>query len=137
VPERAISGTPLLAHPLTEGREESRILNAGFDRVGRDDTRPSQVSQEQVCAVDHVHSVAVAVAWASAAAQVTLETFERLLAQTANTQAFSLGPIDEVLCRSDVSAGRDLGVAASGQLVRETFEAGPGRTITKFVNSRR
>jgi hypothetical protein len=136
VPERAITGTPLLAHPLTEGCEESRILNAGFDRVGRDDARPSQVSQEQVCAVDQVPTVTVAVAWASAAAQVTLETLERLLAQPANSQACSLGPIDEMLCRSDVSAGRDLGVAASRQLVGETFEEGPCRTTTKFVNPR-
>ena len=53
VAEGHITGTPLLAHPLTEGRQQSGIVNRGFDRGQGDDPGISQVGQEQARTMDY------------------------------------------------------------------------------------
>jgi hypothetical protein len=135
--EGPITRAALLAHPPTECRQENRLVNGDFAHSGRDDASLPQMSQEQACALEHVQAVSVAIARASASTKVAVETRERLLGQTANRFPPSLCPIDEVFRRSDVSAGRDLCVARSGQLVCKPFKQPPGRASTKFANPHR
>jgi hypothetical protein len=66
--EGHITGTPLLVHPLTEGRQQSGIVNRGLDRGQGDDLGISQVGQEQARTMDHFQLLRMAVVcvWAEA-----------------------------------------------------------------------
>jgi hypothetical protein len=124
----------LLPHPLTEGHQESWVANGLLDTGEADDPRLVQVAEEHVGAMEHVQSVRMAVAWAPASRQVTTEALKRLPGQRANGRAVALRPTDEVLRRSEVSAGRDLGKARFGQGVRKSLKQRTGGTISQGVN---
>ena len=60
--EGHITGTPLLVHPLTEGRQQSGIVSWGLDRGQGDDPSILQVGQEQA----RTTLIRVAIVWAAA-----------------------------------------------------------------------
>ena len=62
--EGHITGTPLLAHPLTEDRQKSGLLNRWLNRWQGDDPGISQVGQEQARTTDHFQPCCRAVVWA-------------------------------------------------------------------------
>ena len=69
--------------------------------------------------------------------EMAVETRQRRLVQIREQQSVPIGPEHEVLCRSDVSAGRELGVARVEQRVCKPCEVRTGRAGTQFVNSQR
>jgi hypothetical protein len=92
------------------------------------------MSQEHARAVEHVQSVRMAVAWTSASTQVAIEALKRTFGQIAQRKALSISPVDEVLGRSDMPAGRDLRVASLRQRLRESLKERAGRPGTKRLN---
>jgi len=108
--EGHIADTPLLVHPLTEGRQQSGIVNRGLDRFPGDDPAISQVGQEQARTTDQAPVIRVAVVWAVASTQVAVESRQRLFVQLTHRDAVPMGPIEEVFRRSKVSAGNPPGV---------------------------
>src|SRR5713101_3998232 len=80
-------------------------------------------------------SVRVTLMWASASTEVAAELCERLLVHLLNRQAVPIGPVDEVLRRSQISARGSGGVARFRQCVGKPVEQGSRRTITKCTNS--
>jgi hypothetical protein len=109
--EGHITGTPLLAHPLTEVRQQNWILNRGLGRTKGIDPSISQVGQEQARAMDHCQVPRLAVVWAVASTQVAVESRKGLFVPLTHRHAVPMGPIGEVLRRSKVPASRDRGVA--------------------------
>jgi hypothetical protein len=73
--------------------------------------------------------------WASASTEVAAELCERLLVHLLNRQAVPIGPVDEVLRRSQISARSNRGVARFRQCMGKPVEQGSRRTITKSPNS--
>src|SRR5215470_13985169 len=109
--ESHIAGIPVLVHPLTEGQQQSGIVNRGFSRAQSDDPEIPQVVQEPVCTVDPPHLIGVAVVWAMASTQVAVESRKRLIVQLTHRYAMPMGPVDEVFRRSKESACTSRGVA--------------------------
>jgi len=109
VAEGHIAGTPLLVHPLTEGRQQTGIMNGGFDRA--DDPSISQVGQEQAHTMDHFQLIRVGVVLAVASTQVAPESRQQLLVQLMRRHALPMSPMDEVFRRSEVVASGNRGVA--------------------------
>src|SRR5713101_4628592 len=72
---------------------------------------------------------------ASASTEVAAELCERLLVHLLNRQAVPIGPVGEVLCRSQISARGNRGVARFRQGVCKPVEQGSRRTIPKCTNS--
>jgi hypothetical protein len=100
-------------HPLTEGRQQSGLLDMRLDRWQGDDPGISQVSQEQARTPDHFPLFRRAVVWTVAPTQMAVESREGLFVQVQLThrQAVLKGPMDEVLRRSKMFASRNRGVA--------------------------
>jgi len=73
--------------------------------------------------------------WASASTEVIAELCERLLVHLLNRQAVPIGPVDEVLRRSQISARGNGGVARFRQCLGKPVEQGFRGTITKCPNS--
>jgi hypothetical protein len=59
--EGHITDTPLLMHPLTEGRQQSGIVNRRVDRRQSDDPGISQVGQEQARTTDYAQLILMGV----------------------------------------------------------------------------
>lgn len=78
---------------------------------------------------------AVTLMWASASTEVAAELCQRLLVHLLNRQAGPIGPVDEVLRRSQISARGNRGVAHVRQCVCKPVEQGSRRTITACTNS--
>ena len=81
VVESPITDTPLLVHPLTEGRQQNGLLNMRLNRWKGDDPGISQAGQEQARAMDHFQSLRLAVVWAAASTQMVVKSRQRLLVQ--------------------------------------------------------
>ena len=111
VREGHITGTALLAHPLTKCRQQSWIVTGCLSRTQGDDPGISQVGQEHARTMDHSRRVRMAVMWASASTQVAVESRKRLLVHLTHGMPCRSGPIDEVFRRSEVSASGTGGVA--------------------------
>ena len=79
VVEGHITDTALLVHPLTESRQQSRIMSGRPGQV--DDPGISEVSQEQVDATYHFLRPCMAVLLTLAPTQVALEPYQRLFVQ--------------------------------------------------------
>jgi len=132
----SIAGPALEAHPLAESRQENRIGNNRRRERGRGaDSGVSQVLQERARTLCQALSVRVTLMWASASTEVAAELCERLLVHLLNRQAAPIGPVDEVLRRSQISARGNRGVARFRQCVCKPVEQGARRTITKCTNS--
>lgn len=112
--EGHITGTSLLVHPLTEGRQQNGIVNWGLDRWQGDDPSISQVGHEQTCTMDHLQRLRVAVVGTVASTQVAGESCKGLLIQLTQRHAGPIGPIDEVFSRPKVSASSNRAVASLG-----------------------
>jgi hypothetical protein len=109
--EGHISGAAQSTHPLTEGRQESGIVNRSLGSVQSDDPGILQVGQEQARAMYHSQLLRMAVMWATAPTEVTVEARQRLLVQLAHPRAMPMGPIDEVFRRSKMSTSGNGSVA--------------------------
>jgi hypothetical protein len=110
--EGHIRDTALLVHPLTESRQQSRIV---IGRPGQvDDPGISEVAQEQVYTMDHFFRACMAVLLTLAPTQVAFEPYQRLFVQLTLWRAVPIVPIyevDEVFRRSEMFASRNGGVA--------------------------
>jgi len=104
----ALTRTALLVHPLTEAHDERRTENSALDHRVLDQSRILQVLQKQASAVQYLRTQRMAEVRTSAASpEVAIESLKSRLDWTADRNARSICPIDEVLCRSDMSAVRD------------------------------
>jgi hypothetical protein len=131
-----IAGPALEAHPLAVCRQENRIGNSRRRKRGRGaDSAVSQVLQERARTLSQALSVCVTLMWAWASTEVAAELCERLLVHLLNRQAVPIGPVDEVLRRSQISARGNRGVARFRQCVGKPVEQRARRTITKCTNS--
>jgi hypothetical protein len=136
VREGGIAGPALEAHPLAECRQENRIGNNRRRERGRSaDSGVSQVLQERARTLYQALSVRVTLMWASASTEVAAELCERLLGHLLNRQAVPIGPVDEVLRGSQISARGNRGVAHFRQCLCKPVEQGSRRTITKCTKS--
>ena len=110
--EGHIRNAALLVHPLTESRQQSRIVIGCPAQV--DDPGISEMSQEQVDTMGHFLRPCMAVLLTLAPTQVALEPYQRLFVQLVPWRAVPVVPIyevDEVFCRSEMPASRNSGVA--------------------------
>src|SRR6266851_1728697 len=136
VQEGGIARPALQAHPLAECRQENRIgNNRRRERERGAESGVSQVLQKRVRTLCQALSVRVTLMWASASAEVAAELCERLLVHLLNWQAVPIGPVDEVLRRSQIPARGNRGVAHFRQDARKPVEQGSRRTITKCTKS--
>ena len=112
VREGSLASPPLEMHPLAESRQEHWI---GHDRRRERecgaDPRVSQVLQEHARPLCQARSVRMTLMGASASTEVAAELCERLLVHLLNRQAVPIGPVDEGLRRSQISARGNRGVA--------------------------
>jgi hypothetical protein len=99
---RVITGTPLLAHPLTEDRQKSGLLNRWLNRWQGDDPDISQVGQEQARTTDYAQLILMGVVWTVALTQVAVESRKKLFVQLTHRYAVPMGPINEVFRPSKV-----------------------------------
>ena len=100
--ESRIAGIPLLVHPLTEGRQQSGIVNRRVDRRQSDDPGISQVGQEQTRTTDYAQLILMGVVWTVALTQVAVESRKKLFVQLTYRYAVPMGPINEVFRPSKV-----------------------------------
>ncbi len=132
----AFTRPALLVHPLAEAHDQRRSRNDALDHRALDQARILRVFQEQASAVQYLQTERMAEVRTSASSpQVGIESLKSRPDWTADRNARSICPIDKVLCRSEVSAGRDLRVTALGQRLRERFEQRPRRSITEVPES--
>jgi hypothetical protein len=133
--EGHVRDTALLVHPLTESRQQSRIV---IGRAGQvDDSGISEVAQEQVGTTNQFLRPCMAVLLTLAPTQVPREPYQRLFVQLPLWRAVLVVPIyemDEVLRRSEMFAGRNAGVAGVRSTLSKTFQQEPTRTIPKYLN---
>lgn len=108
--EGPITRAALSMHPLTEGRQQGGIVNRGLERGQGDDPGISQVGQEQARTMDRSQLIRMAVVGAAASAQVALESRKGLLVQLTHRHAVPMGPIDELLRRSEMFASCKRGI---------------------------
>jgi hypothetical protein len=94
----------------------------------------SQVRQKYAGAVEHVKSVCVGVV-ASASTQMASESRERLLVQVGHGQVIPIGPVDEVLCCTEVSATGNHCIPHVRQGLPKALKQCAGRTLLKRANS--
>ena len=92
-----------------------------------------QVSEEEAGTVESA-PVRMTEPSAAASRHVATEPVKGLLAQTADRNAMSIGPRDEVLRRSQMSAGRDLSVSDFREHVSELGQLRARRTSAQSVN---
>ena len=74
VVEGHITSTPLLAHPLTERRQQSGIASRGLGRPQGNDPVISRVGEEQARTMDHFQPLRMLVVWAVASTQMAVES---------------------------------------------------------------
>jgi len=77
VVEGHITSTPLLAHPLTERRQQSGIASRGLGRPQGNDPVISRVGEEQARTMDHFQPLRMLVVWAVASTQMAVESRKR------------------------------------------------------------
>jgi hypothetical protein len=77
VVEGHITSTPLLAHPLTEGRQQSGIASQGLGRPHGNDPVILRVGEEQVRTMDHLQPIRMLIVWAVASTQMAVESSKR------------------------------------------------------------
>jgi hypothetical protein len=109
--ERYLTGAALVAHPLTKCRQQNWIINTILEGGCGDDPGISQICHKLASTMDHPRWVRVIVVWASASTQVVVKSGKGLLVQLAYWYATPTGQINEVFCRSEVSASDTRGVA--------------------------